>query len=168
MEYGIRPAFVLPSDFAHETYADGNGNFYPEQEYIIVLSDVLGNVLNVGAKVAVGSYVGTGAYGATNPNSLTFDFVPKYVLIRDNASGANASKWVAIFPVCRFNEENLDGYKGWSYVGDDSSAPSTYANTRFSKLVGKTLSWYITSKNSYGPREQLNNNSTTYSYLAFG
>ena len=33
------------------------------------------------AKIATGSYVGTGTYGASNPCSLTFDFVPRFVLI---------------------------------------------------------------------------------------
>lgn len=33
------------------------------------------------ARVQVLSYVGTGTYGSSNPNSLTFDFVPKMVII---------------------------------------------------------------------------------------
>ena len=33
------------------------------------------------ARVQVVSYVGTGTYGSSNPNSLTFDFVPKAILI---------------------------------------------------------------------------------------
>ncbi len=33
------------------------------------------------ARVQVVSYVGTGTYGKNNPNSLTFDFVPKVILI---------------------------------------------------------------------------------------
>ena len=33
------------------------------------------------AKIATGSYVGTGTYGASNPCSLTFDFVPEIVFI---------------------------------------------------------------------------------------
>lgn len=33
------------------------------------------------------SYVGTGTYGKSNPNSLTFDFVPKAIMVRDNGQG---------------------------------------------------------------------------------
>ena len=33
------------------------------------------------ARVQVVSYVGTGTYGSSNPNSLTFDFVPKAVFL---------------------------------------------------------------------------------------
>lgn len=47
------------------------------------------------ARVQVVSYVGTGTYGSSNPNSLTFDFVPKMVFIfsqlYSNAHVYNAS-----------------------------------------------------------------------------
>ena len=47
------------------------------------------------ARVQVVSYVGTGTYGKSNPNSLTFDFVPKMVFIfsqlYSNAHVYNAS-----------------------------------------------------------------------------
>ena len=33
------------------------------------------------AKIQTGSYVGTGTYGASNPCSLTFDFVPTLVIV---------------------------------------------------------------------------------------
>nr|DAQ27066.1 MAG TPA: hypothetical protein [Caudoviricetes sp.] len=33
------------------------------------------------ARVQVLSYVGTGTYGSSNPNSLTFDFVPKVIIV---------------------------------------------------------------------------------------
>ena len=36
-------------------------------------------------KIATGSYVGTGSYGANNPNTLTFDFTPKLVLLYCNS-----------------------------------------------------------------------------------
>lgn len=50
------------------------------------LSNVLGssfenkNVLRIQKK----SYVGTGTYGASNPNIVSFDFVPKIFIIRQN------------------------------------------------------------------------------------
>lgn len=37
--------------------------------------------LAAGAKIATGSYTGTGEYGASHPNTLTFDFAPKVVII---------------------------------------------------------------------------------------
>lgn len=41
----------------------------------------LTNLINSGAKIQTGSYVGTGTYGSSNPCTLTFDFVPKLVVI---------------------------------------------------------------------------------------
>lgn len=53
------------------------------------------------AKIQTGSYVGTGTYGASNPNSLTFNFVPKFVYIikrnQEYESSANSAiKWTSI------------------------------------------------------------------------
>lgn len=45
------------------------------------LASALG--ISGGAKVATGYYVGTGTTGVGNPNSLTFDFAPKVVMILD-------------------------------------------------------------------------------------
>ena len=36
---------------------------------------------NTKARIATGSYTGTNTYGASNPCSLTFDFVPKLVML---------------------------------------------------------------------------------------
>ncbi len=41
------------------------------------------------ARVQVLSYVGTGTYGSSNPNSLTFDFAPKVILIYRPAKNYN-------------------------------------------------------------------------------
>lgn len=118
-------------------------------------------------EIEIGSYAGAGVYDSANPNSLTFGFTPKYVLIRSLASGLyNDSKWVAVFPVCRLTDSFTgSSYKGWQYIGDSDSAPDTYSNGRSAKIVGNTLTWY-TSKNSNGPREQLNESGTTYGYVA--
>ena len=48
-----------------------------EPEYTIEYLGKLGDK----ARVQVVSYVGTGTYGSDHPNSLTFDFVPKVILI---------------------------------------------------------------------------------------
>lgn len=38
------------------------------------------------AKVATGSYTGTGTFGSSNPNSLTFDFVPLFVVVTQQST----------------------------------------------------------------------------------
>lgn len=47
------------------------------------------------ARVQMLSYVGTGTYGSSNPNSLTFDFVPKLVII-SSAPVTNSYVYIAI------------------------------------------------------------------------
>ena len=46
------------------------------------------------ARVQVVSYVGTGTYGSSNPNSLTFDFVPKMVIIRQENDAYAKFDWI--------------------------------------------------------------------------
>lgn len=53
-----------------------------EPEYTIEYLGKLGDK----ARVQVLSYVGTGTYGESNPNSLTFDIVPKIVFIAENVN----------------------------------------------------------------------------------
>lgn len=71
-----------------------NRNAYPDsgtinnKDYLYLgkLIDLIGNV-----KTEVGSYVGTGTYGPNNPCTLTFNFIPKVVIVLGgmNLSGAN-------------------------------------------------------------------------------
>lgn len=84
--YGIRPALILPSTF--EVYTDPSGNIYTEQEYETKITDVLGNLIAIpadqikdGVKIATGSYTGAGTSGASNPNSLTLPFPPKFLVV---------------------------------------------------------------------------------------
>lgn len=82
------------------------------------------------------SYVGTGAYGSANPNTLSFDFVPKLVMITI-LSGSNAQ--VPTF----FTQ----GY-AWSYFMNVSGTSAGSTTVTASAIVvtwsedGKTLSWY--------------------------
>ena len=103
---------------------------------------------NAGAKIATGSYTGTGTYGSANPNSLTFDFVPQLVIVYLSATNANPGSgyWDSMF----------------LYAG---GMAKTYVNgtvVNFS-LSGNTLSWYSTDASS-----QLNINNLIYYYKVFG
>lgn len=84
------------------------------------------------ARVQVVSYVGTGTYGADNPNSLTFDFVPKllFVMMSDTTYTSDgphpyANGWVNMFV--------------WAY-----GVSNTFVNryTLYLKQNNKTISWY--------------------------
>ena len=153
---GIRPAFVMPSTF--EVYTDSSGNIYTEQEYETKITDVLGNLISIpadqikdGVKITTGSYIGTGTYGASNPNSLTFAFEPKVLFIAPVTNYSGALNYQSIF------------WKGVTsfptHIGSADTGMSVVVNW------GKTVSWYTTG--SYANR-QLNDSGTSYAYIAIG
>ena len=149
--HGIRPAFVLPSTFEVYTYSDGN--FYTEQEYDTKITDVLGNLIAIpagqiegGVKIATGSYTGTGTYGPSNPNSLTFDFEPKLVAIHDGSINLFSPYTLLWF------------YGATMMVGQDSS----YTKSEIS-VSGNTFSFVGNSALA-----QQNVSGNTYHYIAIG
>ena len=104
-------------------------------------------------RIETGSYVGTGTYGETNPNSLTFGFEPKVVII--TKTGTYTSGYV--FALMR-------GIEQISTI----SASSTTAISYFS-WNGNTVSWYNSNSNASTARSyQLNENNVRYYYFALG
>lgn len=143
---GIRPALILPSTFA--VYTDSSGNIYTEQEYETKITDVLGNLISIpadqikdGVKIATGSYTGTGTSGASNPNSLTFAFEPKLVVVRATG-GDGGHSWII----------GCNHGKG----GNDAWVTITWNSN--------TVAWYHNSSADY----QLNASGTKYYYIAIG
>lgn len=100
-------------------------------------------------KIQTGSYTGTGTYGESNPNSLTFDFVPKIVHIYSKQDH-NVVHTLTIYP--------QDGFAcaGGNYSG--------YSMTNVT-LSGKTVTWYSNNSN-YQVYIQMNDMNKTYNYLA--
>lgn len=106
------------------------------------LADLLNSLASQGAaRVTVGTYKGTGKYGSGNPNSLTFPFPPKFVLIA--RSGDTAVLFV-----------NPAGY------GINFTQTNRYMSSIWS---GNTLSWY----NDYSEGVQMNSSGFDYQYYAF-
>ena len=93
-----------------------------------------------GPKVVVGSYVGTGTCGASNRTSLTFDFVPKIVMVWGTVSSESG---VALY-----------GEKMASRLSSSTACTTTWN--------GSTVTWYAENATM-----QLNN-AITYYYLAIG
>lgn len=99
--------------------------------------------LNTNAEnsIEMGSYVGTGQYGSTHPNSLSFSFNPRFVYIM----GWNSGAFIKEAP--------------WGVITEFSSSsdlmPVTWGN--------KTMSWY----NGTSELQQLNHENDTYYYIAF-
>lgn len=107
------------------------------------------------ARVQVVSYVGTGTYGSSNPNSLTFDFVPKIVMLfaEKDSNGnyrpaPNSGGWADMFIW-------LAGMHGTKINGSDV----------YFTLDGKKLSWYAYSSGAY---YQCNSSGSTYIAVAIG
>lgn len=94
-------------------------------------------------KIETGSYVGTGKYGASNPNTLTFRFVPKFVFVSSGGTNSSYFLWV----------QGCNGTSG-EY------------NDHLSVVVvsGNTLSWYNTNNEI----SQRNIKGVTYYYIAIG
>lgn len=90
-------------------------------------------------KIETGSYVGTGTYGASNPNSLTFDFVPEFLFV----VGKNSLDY---FVLC--------------YGISIATGSATHSAASFS-WSGNTVSWYAASS-----QYQLNSNGYVYAFIA--
>lgn len=111
----------------------------------ITLSSLLTWIKNNGSvQIQTGSYIGTGKYGPNNPNSLTFNFVPKLVAIVASDSLA------------------FGGEFGLIWAGQPGSV-------NFS-LSWRTLSWYYgtDASGTVAPKYQLNVNNKKYYYAAIG
>lgn len=114
-------------------------------------STVKGALENLGlsyaAKITTGSYDGTGTYGAANPTTLTFDFVPKFISI---------------------SPESQSYFGRWTYNSKQLMVDWTFGNNSgtvcVAELNDKTLSWYHSGE----AERQLNHSGEKYFYVAIG
>lgn len=154
---GTRPCFTLPSTFSGTYYVDQGGNIHDQQEYTEAGNwlDMWGNIIPA-VHIETGSYVGTGAYGQSNPNKITFGFEPKLLMVAANDKGldfilySSDIAWNASF----IWFYGVTGMTMWNNPG--------VANLNIS-VQGNTISWYSTNN-----RSQCNEIMTTYAYLAIG
>ena len=103
------------------------------------------------SQIATGSYEGTGVHGEDNPNTLTFNFVPKvFFIIRDKGQ---------IF--CSAYEWENSGI--WIQGSSGLTETRNSTDTIFT-VNGNTLSWYHAT-NSY---DQFNASNKKYCYVALG
>lgn len=95
------------------------------------------------ARIQTNTYNGNGAVGANSPNVLTFDFVPKMVIVlRSTSSGIRSDD---------------DGFIWLGQTIENS--------TRVFSLSGTTLSWYSTQNDA---NAQLNTSNVKYYWIAIG
>ena len=108
-----------------------------------------------GAKIATGSYVGTGTYGADNPCVLTFDFVPLVVFVY----GGWANSSIGIRPYATYWQNGIIWLceQTGGVMGSSSSDQINFTQN------GTNLSWHGLS--SY---LQLNETGSVYRFVALG
>lgn len=116
-----------------------------------------------GAQIVAGSYTGTGTGGSANPNTLTFSFVPKIVMVYtsvvDNSYGGHngltpqAGYWASYSFIWSYGQTNI---KVWR---------SDNAYYIVSSVNGNTFSWYAANSDSY---VQCNKADMVFNYVAIG
>ena len=113
------------------------------------------------AKIQIGSYIGTGTYGASNPCSLTFNFKPEYIqFIISNSYTipvyVNNSIQIATGVWTKLLTTTYE-------IGLGETQWGSFAT--LNKMVGNTIYWYTAGNNaSY----QFNSSNVTYNYIAIG
>jgi hypothetical protein len=110
--------------------------------------------LNVLGKIEQGSYVGTGAFGENNPNSLTFGFVPKFVIIEAPSMGVTYMMLNGVSVNSVLSRESGTGYVTW--------------HTNRAEWNGNTVTWYSHGNSLNSAGGQMNANGNTYRYVAIG
>lgn len=115
-----------------------------------------------------GSYVGTGTYGSTNPNTLTFGFEPKLLMIGLVISSGSSAAHGGLVP------NTVGWYTSMLWIkGQSAVLMYVYNNTHTKNYVtdeGTSVSWYIDSNSTtyITADRQLNTEGSTYNYVAFG
>lgn len=104
-----------------------------------------------GAKIATGSYVGTGTYGSSNPCSLTFDFSPTLLFISFVSGRTDEYGGGSLDPIVNGQSESI-----WK-TGGTLSREYVYLT-----WAGEKVSWYSSSHIN----AQMNYKNCIYRYVA--
>ena len=135
-----------------EAYPDRGASGGYEYQFLGIPFD---NAVEV-PKIATGRYVGTGTYGASNPNMLTFEFEPKLVLICD--------RLYSVLIGTSYTDNPVFGVI-WGQLEESYTAiTAARYSTKHVKKTGTTMYWY----DNDGSDLQLNGSGSTYIYIALG
>ena len=105
-------------------------------------------------KVETGSYTGTGTYGSSNPNSLTFNGAPVLLIVCAGGSGVSSV-------------QNFSNCMMLLFISDGTYDVSIAQYTASVSRNGTVVSWYTKQfLESDGPSDQLNSSGSNYNYLA--
>jgi hypothetical protein len=124
-----------------------------------------------GAKIATGSYVGTGTCGRNNPCTLTFDFTPKFVMVY----GADMGHLTGFEYYLDSNaqDELFYEHSNTLIAAYGANEASRYCrnweiNTDHFTWGENSFSWYTYRTSNLEAEQQLNKSGTTYYYIAIG
>ena len=126
------------------------------EKYQEAISEAISEAIEGAPHIEVGSYVGTGTYGSSNPNSLTFGFEPKFLFISCIGMASLAVGLLSESYVTRYHIYNGSGLQR----GDLKI-----------KKDGNSIIWYSSSGSpaaTWAPYNQMNIQGVTYDYIAIG
>ena len=109
------------------------------------------------AKATNGYYVGSGAYGVSNPCSITFDKLPNKIVVEADPTSGTTYKLLIILPGILTNE--FTSKRAFSWDGGNILAE----NAVYTKCDGKTVSWYSSS----AVDQQMNVSGVTYKWWSY-
>lgn len=128
-----------------------------------------------GCRIATGSYVGTGTWGESSPNKLTFSFAPKVVFMVQKVykdsygttyqpiySGTTEGNAVMVADTLTETFQSGNGFYELSYIKDE--AKDSYGKK---SKDGKTFYWYF-SYDIDRSISQLNRKGDVYYWVAIG
>jgi len=139
-QHDIFPMFILPSNFVvnvTNSLVDMGGADFPLPY----------------AKIATGSYTGTGTYGVNNKNSIMLPFRPYLVFIKSDYAGAGGTSFAMV------NGNNSVAI--WEVGMGFNTDGGKYAKLEW---ASNGVKWY-SDVNSSG---QLNNSGMIFTYVAIG
>lgn len=146
----IRPCFIMPTTFTATYYVDTENVVHSVQEYTQggSITDVFGYDIPI-AQSESGTYVGTGTTGASNPNSISLSFMPKFVCITNKTDSSKR----AFLP-----------YGGYGVCWTQNTATGTAIN-----VYGIATTWTANGVSWYNNNvvQQMNESGDTYQYTAF-
>ena len=114
-----------------------------QQDDMVALTAAV--ALKGNCKIVYGTYTGTGKYGRENPNKLTFDGNPLFVIIKGSIGSAPTL--------------GIQAMRGWYTAYTGSADPSTVCHLTWGE---HSLSWY----NSQSSSDQFNTSDSVYPYIA--
>lgn len=134
-----------------------------------------------GTKISIGSYIGTGKYGKSNPNRIVTGFKVRMLMIfieRDSGESLSPYNTKFLSPVSSYNDDIR-----W-FISPPGSTAYFVSNCRRlnpQKILlikmdfnDDNVSWYVVSDGisagnvQFGDSGQHNSSGTTYHYLALG